>query len=133
MAGEITVGTVKDLKEGRFVVIDGEPCKVVNIEVSKPGKHGGAKARVDAISLFTGSRKTIMKPVDAAIEVPLIEKKAAQIVADLGNGRVQLMDLQTFENFELEVPEEWRSKIAAGAECEVQDVLGKKMLMRIKG
>ena len=132
MAGEVNQGTVKDLKEGRFVVIDGEPCRVVSIEISKTGKHGAHKARVEAISLFTGSKKTLMKPADATIEIPIIEKKAAQVVAIMGD-RLQLMDLNTFEVFELECPDEYKGKIAQGQEIEVQDVMGKKLIVRVKG
>jgi translation initiation factor 5A len=132
MAGEVNQGTVKDLKEGRFVVIDGEPCRVVSIEISKTGKHGAHKARVEAISLFTGSKKTLMKPADATIEIPIIEKKAAQVVAIMGD-RLQLMDLNTFEVFELECPDEYKGKIAQGQEIEVQDVMGKKIIVRVKG
>lgn len=41
-------GELGSLKPGNLVIIDGEPCKVVSIEKSKPGKHGSAKARVVA-------------------------------------------------------------------------------------
>jgi len=27
-----------DVKEGSYVIIDGEPCKIVEVEKSKPGK-----------------------------------------------------------------------------------------------
>jgi len=132
MAGEVNQGMVKDLKEGRFVVIDGEPCKVVSIDISKTGKHGSHKARVEAISLFTGNKKTIMKPADATIEIPIIEKKASQVVSIMGD-RLQLMDLATYEVFEMEMPDEFKDKISQGAELEVQDVMGKKMIIRVKG
>jgi translation initiation factor 5A len=132
MPGEVTIGMVKDLKEGRYVVIDGEPCKVIAIETSKPGKHGSAKARVDAISLFSGSKKTLLKPVDATVEVPMIEKKTAQVVAILDGGRLQLMDLQSYEMYELDCPDEFKEKAVAGAEVELQDVMGKKMITRVK-
>ena len=131
MNGKIVFGIVKDLKPGRFVVIDNEPCKVIGMDVSKTGKHGSAKARVDAVSLFTGSRKTLIKPGDASIEIPIIEKKAVQIIAIMGN-RIQLMDLQTYEMSEIDVPEEFREKIRPGIEAEIQEVMGKKMLTRIK-
>ncbi|HJJ86967.1 MAG TPA: translation initiation factor IF-5A, partial [Methanocorpusculum sp.] len=37
---------VGKLKEGRYVVVDDEPCKIMSISISKPGKHGAAKARL---------------------------------------------------------------------------------------
>ena len=37
------------LKEGRYIVIDDEPCRILGIATSKPGKHGAAKSRIDAV------------------------------------------------------------------------------------
>lgn len=131
MPENIEIGTIKDLKEGRFVVIDGEPCKVVSIDVSKTGKHGAHKANITAISLFTGAKKTLMKPVDANVEIPIILKKAAQITAITGS-TLQLMDLQTYELYEVPTPDEFKDKIVAGAEVEIQEVMGKKLITRVK-
>ena len=36
---------VRELKEGRYMMIDEEPCRILSIQTSKPGKHGEAKAR----------------------------------------------------------------------------------------
>src|SRR3989344_5905427 len=58
-------GSMKDLKVGKYVLIDDEPCRVVGVESSAPGKHGAAKMRVSAMSIFSGNRKTLMKPSDA--------------------------------------------------------------------
>ncbi|MBI1973939.1 translation initiation factor IF-5A [Candidatus Micrarchaeota archaeon] len=131
MPGEIQFGTVKELKEGKLVVIDGEPCRVVGIDLAKTGKHGSSKARVEAISLFTGNKKTLLKPSDATCEIPIIEKKAVQVVAITGD-TMQLMDLQTFESFEMPIPDEYKGKIVQGGELEIQDVMGKKLLSRVK-
>ena len=40
---------VRELKVGRYMLIDEEPCKIMEITMSKPGKHGEAKARIVAI------------------------------------------------------------------------------------
>lgn len=127
------MGTVKELKEGKLVVIDNEPCRVVGISESKTGKHGAGKARVEAISLFTGSKKVLLKPVDAQVDIPMVDKKVAQIIAQLGNNRIQLMDLNTFETFELECPPEFAEKAKPGAEVEIHEIMGRKMLQRVKG
>lgn len=128
----VEVGTVKDLKIGRLVVLDNEPCKVMSIDVSKTGKHGAHKAVIAAISLFTGSKKMLMKPVDANIEIPTITKKNAQVVAVSGK-ILQLMDLETYEQFETECPDEFAHKAIPGAELEIQEVMGKKLITRVKG
>lgn len=126
---EMHRGVIKDLKKGKLVMIEGEPCRVVGVQISKPGKHGSAKARVDAISLFSGSKKTLLKPADADIEIPIIERKTAQIIALMGD-KIQLMDLQTYETFELEKPD--MEGLEPGKEVEVQEVMGAKTIVRVK-
>ena len=121
------------LKEGSLIVIDGEPCKIVSIEKSKPGKHGSAKARVVAIGLFDGIKRSIVSPVDAVVETPIILKKTAQIVSITGD-TVQLMDNETYEVFEVSMPEEEsiRRKLEPGILVEYWEVLGRRKISRIR-
>ena len=127
----VDVGSVKI---GQYIVVEGEPCRIVEYEKSKPGKHGAAKARIVAISVTTGSKKSVISPVDARIEVPMIEKKTAQVLAFVGTN-VQLMDMQSYETFETPMPEEEeiKTKLAAGVEVEYWQMLGQNKIMRTKG
>jgi translation initiation factor 5A len=121
----------KELKEGKFIIIDDIACKVVDIEKSKPGKHGAAKMRVTAIGVFDGQKKTWLGPSDQEVEVPIIERSTAQIIAV--NGTVAaLMDSTTFENYELAIPEEFQAEAAPGKEAEILVALGRRAITRIK-
>jgi len=125
-------GELGSLKPGNLVIIDGEPCKVVSIEKSKPGKHGSAKARVVAIGLFDGVKRSLVGPVDTHIEIPIINKRSAQVVAIMDT--VQLMDLETYETFETEMPEDekLREKLEPGVNVEYWEIMGRKRIVRIK-
>ncbi len=122
------------LKEGSYIIIDGEPCRIVEVEKSKPGKHGSAKVRLTAISVFTSSKKSLIGTVDTHVEVPIIDKRSAQIVSTTPT-TVQLMDLQNFEVTESPNPTEpeFQGRLVPGAEVEVWVVLGKNKIMRVKG
>ncbi|MBI2126587.1 MAG: translation initiation factor IF-5A [Thaumarchaeota archaeon] len=122
------------VKEGSYILIDGEPCRIVAYDKSKPGKHGSAKARVVGIGLFDGVKRTMVSPVAANIEVPIIDKKSGQILSISGNN-VQIMDLETFEVFDTPMPldEEIKSKLAPAAEVEYWVGMGKRKVMRVKG
>jgi len=122
------------IKVGSFVMIDNEPCRIVDYSKSKPGKHGSAKARVVAIGVFDGVKRSFVKPVDSNVEVPLIEKRSGQVIAQLPSA-VQLMDLETFEVFESPFPEETdlKSRLANGVEVEYWRILGRTKIMRTKG
>lgn len=126
-----TKSTVKELKPGRFCVIDGEPCKVMSVTTSVSGKHGASKARLDAIGIFDNKKRSIVKPADTDIEVPIVEKKSGQIVAVTGSN-VQIMDLETYETFEIPIPEELKDKVRQGAEVQYWILMGKKMLVQVK-
>lgn len=125
---------VGSLKIGHNILIDNEPCRIVAYEHSKPGKHGSAKARIVAISVFDGVKKIIVSPVDAKIDVPIIEKRSGQVVSTSDNS-IQLMDLETFEIFFASMPpeEETKAKISAGSEVEYWKVFDRTKIMRVKG
>ena len=124
---------VGELRVGSYVIIDGEPCKIVSFSKSKPGKHGAAKARVVAIGVFNDAKKTIVKPVSAQVDVPLIEKKTGQVIALLP-AAVQLMDLETYEMSEAPYPDdqELKDKLTSGVEVEFWQILGRTRITRTK-
>ncbi len=130
MSKPVDVGS---LKTGHYVVIEDEPCKIVEYERSKPGKHGAAKARIVAMSLFTGNKKSIVSPMDAKLQVPMVDKRSGQILATTGTN-VQIMDMETYETFDTSPPddEEIRNKIASGLEIEYWRILGRTIITRVK-
>ncbi|HQD26333.1 MULTISPECIES: translation initiation factor IF-5A [Methanoculleus] len=118
---------VGKLKEGRYVVVDDEPCKIVAIATSKPGKHGAAKSRIDCIGIFDGVKRSIVQPVSAKTYVPVVERKIAQVISIAGT-TLQLMDVKDFEMFELTVSEEQVAGLEPGQEIAYISSLGKKKL-----
>lgn len=126
------VTEVGKLKEGRFIIVDDEPCRIVGFSTSAPGKHGHAKAKIDAIGLFDGQKRTIVKPTSAKIEVPIIERGSAQVLAIVSNN-AQLMDLNTYETFELPIPINLRGDVKEGVEVEYLQALGRRKIDRVKG
>jgi translation initiation factor 5A len=129
MAREVT--EVGKLKEGRFIIVDDEPCRIVGFTHSAPGKHGHAKAKVDAVGLFDGQKRTIVRPTSATIEVPIIERGAAQVLAVV-ESNAQLMDTTTYETFELSIPINLRGEVHEGVEVEYTQALGRRKVERVK-
>jgi len=113
------------LKEGRYAVVDDEPCKILSIATSKPGKHGAAKSRIDVSGIFDNVKRSIVQPVSAKIYVPIVERRSAQVVSLAGN-TLQLMDLKDYEMFEIEVQD--ASKIEPGQEIPYIASMGKRKL-----
>lgn len=120
---------IKNLKRGRYCVIDGEPCKVLSMTTSVPGKHGAAKARLEAIGIFDNKRRSIVKPAHTEIEVPIVDKRVGQVLSISGN-TAQLMDMETYETFDATIPEEVKGSIKEGGEVAYWIIMGRRMIMQ---
>jgi len=96
---------VRDLDEGSYVMIDDAPCKINSYSTAKPGKHGSAKARIDAAGVFDGKKRSLSQPVDAKIWVPIINRKQGQVVS-VQDDDAQVMDLETYDTFTMRVPDD---------------------------
>jgi translation initiation factor 5A len=121
---------VRELKEGRYMLIDEEPCKIISISTSKPGKHGEAKANIDAVGIFDKKKRSVVFPVKHRVQVPMIDKRKAQVLAVSGN-EVQLMDLETFENFSLAIPEEFLGQLHSGEEVMYLVAMERRMITKV--
>ncbi len=121
---------VRELKEGRYMVIDNEPCKIMSISTSKPGKHGEAKARIEAIGIFDGNKKSVVYPVKHKVQVPIIDKRTAQVVSITG-AEVQLMDLETYEMFHLPMTDDVKDDLKPGGEILYLVAMERKKITRV--
>jgi len=126
-----TMKEVRELRAGAYIVIDDEPCRIVEMSVSKPGKHGDAKARIVAIGLFDGQKRSIVTPVKEKVKVPIVDKRQGQVIAVMGN-TVQIMDLETYETFEMPMPDdpEMAQRIQPGKEVQYIVSMGKMKITR---
>lgn len=120
---------VRELKEGSYMVIDDEPCRIVELTTSKPGKHGEAKARIVAIGVFDGQKRSVVFPVKHKVKMPIIDKKVGQVISIIGD-MAQIMDTTTFETFELPIPEELKGNIEQGKEVQYWEAMGKRKIIK---
>jgi len=126
------------LKIGSYILLphtdqpSGEPCRIVEYDTSKPGKHGSAKARIVGQGVFDGQKRPHVGPVSMQIHIPLINKKVGQIISMNGDV-VQVMDSETFETLDISmVDDEVKGKLANGDNVEYWVVMDKTKIMRIK-
>ncbi len=100
---------VGSIKIGRFMIDpdSNEPCKVISIDKSKPGKHGAAKARMMMVGLFDNQKRQFISPVDKRVNVPVIEKRVGQVTdVEANTGFVHVMDTETYDTFVVDSPSE---------------------------
>ncbi len=120
---------VRTLKKGKYVMIDDEPCEIVSYTTSSPGKHGSAKARVEAMGIFDNQRRSFILPVDSKIESPVVQRKSGQLLATMGD-TVQVMDLQDYSTFEMKTPD--LPNVKEGAEIQYTEFEGRRKTERVK-
>ena len=124
-----TLNEVRNLRPNGYMIIDEEPCKISSISKSKPGKHGEAKARIEAVGLFDGAKRTVVHPVKHKVGVPMIDKRQAQVITASGES-AQIMDLETYETFDIVVDEEYQGKLQPGGEINYMVALGRMKITR---
>jgi translation initiation factor 5A len=124
----VSVGT---LKKGSTVVIEGIACKVTDTQISRPGKHGHAKVRLTAIGLIDGKKRVIVMPGHDNIDTPIIDKKIAQVLSITGNN-ANVMDMGTYETFDLKIPSELKDKCISGCNVLYWQILNDKVMKEVK-
>lgn len=124
----ISVGT---LQKGSYVVIDGVACRVVDTQTSRPGKHGHAKVRLQATGLLDGRKREIVMPGHDSIDSPIIGKRNAQVLSISGN-IANVMDSESYETFDLEIPEELKAECKEGKEIMYWVILNSKVMKQVK-
>lgn len=119
-----------EAKVGTNIILDGDVYTVRKMDVSKTGKHGHAKCRVEAVGIINGNKKVFVVPGHERLEVPLVNKSKAQVLSK-GDGKASVMDLETFETMEIDCPEEdVFNSLEENGNCEYWDVEGTKIIKR---
>jgi translation initiation factor 5A len=119
----------REAKAGTNIIIDGEPYTVKKMDVSKTGKHGASKCRIEAMGMISEGKKIIAVPGHERFEVPMVDKRKGQVLS-VGENTASIMDLENFETFEIICPEEIRSQLEINSNVEYWDIEGKKIIKR---
>lgn len=130
--GETKVASASTIQKGSYIVIDGVACRVVNVDVSKTGKHGHAKARMQAVGLIDEKKREVIMPCHDSVEVPIVLKKTAQVLSVHGN-MANVMDAETYETFDIEIPEDMKDTVSSGVNVLFWVILDQKVMKQIKG
>lgn len=87
----------------RYMMIKGNPCKVLSISVSKTGKHGHAKCNFVATDIFTGKKYEDMIPSTHGTTVPIVKKTEWELI-DIEGDELTLMDEGGNQKTDLNLP-----------------------------
>src|SRR3989338_2331350 len=122
--------SVGSLKKGDTIIVDDVPCKITDIATSRPGKHGHAKVNLMAVGILDGKKRNLVMPGHDKVEAPIIGKKTAQILA-VNENNANVMDMESYETFEMEIPEELREQVHEGTEVLYWIIMGMKVMKQV--
>ncbi|MBN1275715.1 translation initiation factor IF-5A [Candidatus Woesearchaeota archaeon] len=119
------------MQKGNYVVIDGVASIVTDVKISRPGKHGHAKVNLTAVGMLDDKKRNIVVPGHDNLEVPIIEKKNAQVLSVTGE-TCNVMEMETYETFDLKIPGELKGQVAEGQTVVYWSILNDRVLKQIK-
>ena len=131
MSGDIKHISANQAKSGTVIVIEGVACRVVDVKVSRPGKHGHAKCNITAVGMVDEKKRNIIVPGHDNLEVPIIDKRGAQVLS-LSGDTSNVMDEETYETFDLPVPEELKGQVTEGCSVLYWVILGERVMKQVK-
>ena len=115
-------------KVGTNILLDGEPYTIKKIDISKTGKHGHAKARIEAVGIINEQKKVFVVPGHERLDVPLVDKRKGQVLSKAS--KISIMDLENFETLEVDCPEEIKQELEENSNVEYWDIEGAKIIKR---
>lgn len=118
-----------EARTGTNIIQDDIFYTVKKIDISKTGKHGHAKCRIEAANMFTGNKKIFVIPGHDKLEVPVVNKNKAQVLS-MTEDHVSVMDLETFETIEISIPSDFEFELAENDTVEYWDIEGELLLKR---
>ena len=119
-----------DARPGNTIMIEGQPYVVRSNDISKSGKHGASKCRIEALSLTGGKKKVLACPGHERFDVPNVDKRKAQVLT-VTEGRASVMDLETYETIDMDYDEDIKDQIAVDLTVEYWDIEGIKIIKRV--
>jgi len=127
----IKIQSVGSLQKGSYVILEGAACKVSDMQISRPGKHGHAKVRLTAVGLVDEKKRIVVMPGHDNVDVPIVEKKSAQVLSIHGD-TANVMDSESYETFDLKIPEELKGEVVESVNVMYWIILEDKVMKQVK-
>ena len=120
-----------NIKKGNYILMDDEPSVVTENQTSKSGGRGAARCKIEAVGLISNRKRVELVSSTDNVIVPIINKKVAQVLS-IQDKVVNVMDMETYESFDLELTDDVEGTPAEGGQVVYWEVGGKKILKQTK-
>ena len=117
-----------EAKVGTNITLENTPYTVKKIDISKTGKHGHSKCRIEAVGMISEQKKVFVVPGHERFEVPMVDKRKGQVISI--DDKIGLMDLENFETIEVSCSDEVKNQLEINSNVEYWDIEGEKIVKR---
>jgi len=119
------------LKPGNYVIFDDVPCVVKNIDLSKTGKHGSMKCRIEVIGIIDNQKRIKIYPSSDKVDVPIVDKRDAQVLS-IHENKANVMDMESYETFDILIPDELKDQVKEGSQVVYWIIMDQKIIKQVK-
>lgn len=116
------------IKKGNYILMEEEPSVVIDNQLSKSGGRGSARCKIEAVGLISGRKRVELVSSTDNVIVPIIEKKTAQVLSVQGE-TVNVMDMESFETFDLKIAEDTEGTPVEGGQV-IYWIVGESRLLK---
>jgi len=118
-----------EARVGTNILLEGEPYTIKKIDISKTGKHGHSKCRIEAVGIINNQKKVFVVPGHDRLEIPMVDKRKGQVLS-IAENTVSIMDLENFETLDVPCSDEIKSTLEPNSNVEYWDIEGKRIVKR---
>ena len=120
--------TASELEKGNHFFVNNEPVRVMRKEVVAFGTHSHSKLKIFYQPLEGGGEKTITLQHADRVETVEIIRKLGQVISK-ANGKVQVMDMVSYETLDATEPSEIFSDLNEGDQVTFIDLKGNVQIL----
>ncbi len=93
---------LKKLKKGNYVIYEGEPCVIKDLQFVVYSTHSHTKAKIELEGLFSGKKIQTSLPLHEQLQEADIIRKCATIISKQ-ESKIQIMDSVNFETYDADI------------------------------
>lgn len=133
-----TPAQASSLRIGGYAMLNGFPCKISDMSVSKTGKHGHAKVHLEGYDIFTNNKYVDNCPSSHNIDVPIVARNEYTILMMDDDGFLSVLTKDGKTRDDLNAPSELFDIIKSGLDegkeliAATTAAMGEEKVMSIK-
>ena len=125
------MATATELKKGMYFLLNNQLVRVTKKEIVVYGTHSHSKLKIFYTDVKGSGEKFVNMKHEDKIEILDIIRKTGQVISKTDNS-VQIMDMQSYETFDMKIPEELKDQVKENVTVAYWVILDDKVMKEVK-